>query len=514
MGYNFRPYHQDESFLLPIDLREWVDEGSLAAFVSDTLDMLELSGRLHPFFEPYRADGWGNKPFHPTMMLKVLLYAYCKGVTSSRRIAELLQCDIHFRFLAANQTPDFRTINLFRLRHIESFSTLFVEVLMLCREAGLTKAGAVALDGHKIAGNAALDQNRTLEQLRVQVESLMTQAHQADLREDLLFGDERGDELPQELRNPQERLERIKAAQARLEEMFAAARSRQEEKISQRVEQEAATGKKKRGRKPKTAEQVQADLLEKEPKANTTDPDSRILKGRHGYVQGYNGQAMADCESQVIRAHDLTQDENDQGQLEPMLYAGIEQSGSVSGQVLVDAGYNSEDNARLEDREEFSQIELYICQQKEWKERKEAAQLQKSVEPTLAVESTQQQVPVQSMPEQELPTQTNIAQMTSEARTSSQTIAAQESTTTTDKTDAVERVRQRMNTPEGKQIYKKRAATIEPVFGQMINRGLTRFHLRGVKKVSGEWSLWCLTHNILKLWRANNVPKGAMSPIT
>ncbi len=494
MTYNFRPYAQAQSFLLPVDIREWVDEGSLAAFINDTVDVLETSGRLQPFFAIYREDGWGNQAYHPTMMLKVLLYAYCKGVTSSRKIAELLECDIHFRFLTANQTPDFRTINLFRSRHIESFSTLFVEVLMLCREAGLAKAGTVALDGHKVPSNAALDQNRTVEQLRTQVDALMTQAQQTDLREDALFGDGRGDELPKNLRNHQERLERIKAAQARLEETLKATRLRQEEKICQRTTEEAATGKKKRGRKPKTSEQAQADLLEKAPKANITDPDSRIMKGRRGYVQGYNGQAMADCESQVIVAHGLTQEENDQGQLEPMLYACLEQSGSVPGQVLVDAGYNSADNARLENREDFSQTELYICQQKEWKERKAAAQLQESNEVTLAKVESQREEAVET--------------------SAAQTATTQPQTTDSDTVEATERVRQRMNTPEGKQIYKKRAATIEPVFGQMINRGLTHFHLRGVKKVSGEWSLWCLTHNILKLWRANYAPKGTIPAIT
>lgn len=487
MKYNFRPYDQAQNFLLPMDIREWVDEGCLAAFINDTAGVLETSGRLQPFFASYRDDGWGNKAYHPAMMLKVLLYAYCKGVTSSRKIAELLECDIHFRFLAANQTPDFRTINLFRSRHIESFSDLFVEVLLLCQDAGLTKAGVVALDGHKVAGNAALDQNRTLEQLRTQVEVLMTQAQQTDMREDSLFGEERGDELPEHLRNRQERLERIKAAQVRLEEMLKTAGARQEEKISQRATEETATGKKKRGRKPKTPEQAQADLLEKAPKANITDPESRILKGRHGYVQGYNGQAMADCESQVIMAHGLTQDENDQAQLEPMLYACKEQSGTVSGRVLVDAGYYSVNNAQLENREEFSQIELYICQQKEWKERKEAAQLQEAAKITNAKEPPQQEGPMQSAV---------VA-----------TTTAQPQEVNSDEAATIERVRQRMNTPEGKQIYKKRSATIEPVFGQMMNRGLTRFHLRGFEKASGEWSLWCLTHNILKLWRANYVPK-------
>ena len=136
MANQFREYNQAQQFLLPLDIRDWVPAGSLAAYIDDLLETLQGNGRLHAFFAGYREDGWGNKAYHPVMMLKVLLYAYSKGVTSSRRIAELLECDVHFRFLAANQTPDFRTISDFRKNHIEAFSALFVEVLLLCGHGG------------------------------------------------------------------------------------------------------------------------------------------------------------------------------------------------------------------------------------------------------------------------------------------------------------------------------------------------------------------------------------------
>lgn len=480
MANQFREYNQAQQFLLPPDIREWVPVGSLAAYIDDLLETLGGKGRLQTFFAGYREDGWGNKAYHPVMMLKVLLYAYSKGITSSRHIAELLECDVHFRFLAANQTPDFRTISDFRKNHIEAFSALFVEVLLLCRESGLAKVGTVALDGHKVAGNAALDQNRTLEQLRTQVDALMAQAQQADLQEDKQFGEQRGDELPPGLHNHQERLERLNKALARLEQTFAQTKARQEEKIAQRESEEQAQGKRKRGRKPKTVQQAQSELLKKAPKANITDPDSRIMKGRRGYIQGYNGQAVVDCESQVIVAHGLTQQENDQAQLEPMLTACMEQYGTAPEQLLADAGYNSTDNATLEDKPEFAQTELYICQQKEWKERQAAA------------------------------SPASCTQEDEDTRTPEQVVAESPS----EEVSAKERVRCRMETPEGKMLYKKRASTVEPVFGQMINRGLTRFNLRGVRKTSGEWSLWCLTHNILKLWRANcvqNRPAGVFT---
>jgi transposase len=482
MGFNFREYNQDQGFLLPCDIRDWVKPDSLAGFVNDTVELFGQRGMLRAFFACYREDGWGNKAFHPVMMLKVLLYAYCKGVTSSRRIAELLECDIHFRFLSANQTPDFRTVNLFRIRHTEAFSQLFVDVLRLARESGLAKMGTVALDGHKVAGNAALDQNRSLEQLRKQVDDLMAQAHQSDLSEDTLFGEARGDELPAQLRNRQERLERLQAAQERLEELERQAKTAQEKKIAQRQEEEATTGKKKRGRKPKTPEQAQADLQQKAPKANVTDPDSRILKGRHGFIQGYNGQAVVDCDSQIIVAQDLTQQENDQGQLEPMLKACVQQAGQAPERLLADAGYNSEANAGLEDQEPFTQTELYICQQKEYKERREAARLQEQEgeqTPTGHEEDSPEEVP-------NTPCETNAAQ----------------------------RVRERMQSPEGKVLYKKRAATVEPVFGQMLTRGLTRINLRGFQKARTEWSLWCTTHNMLKLWRANCARKPLIAAVT
>jgi hypothetical protein len=281
---------------------------------------LDREGRLDGIYRAYRADGWGAAAFHPQMMVKVLLYAYSQGVTGSRKIAWALENDVAFRYLAANGQADFRTIALFRSRHLSVLEGLFVEILRLCKEAGLVKMNRVALD-----------QNRTLEglegereKIEAEVKRMLEAAEQTDRAEDAEFGpDVRGDELPEGLRTKKERLERIAAAQKRLQEAEQRARETQAQKIEQRAQEEAQTGRKKRGRKPKEPEAA----VNKEAKANMTDPDRlrraqssrRIMKGRHGHMQAYNGQAVVDCESQVIVAQTLTQDENDVAQLSPML---------------------------------------------------------------------------------------------------------------------------------------------------------------------------------------------------
>jgi hypothetical protein len=283
------------------------------------------------------------------MMIKVLLYAYCTGVMSSRRMAQALEGDVAFRYLAANQQPDSRTLSEFRKEHREALEGLFVEILRLCREAGLVKMGRLALDGRKVAGNAALDQNRTRAQLEkeigTEVARLLGEAEACDREEDARYGAQtRGDELPAELRTTSGRLARLREAKARLEEREKEARAAQAEKIERRAEEEKRSGRRKRGRKPKAPEEV----VDPEAKANRSDPESRILKMRRGWVQGYNAQAMADCTSQVIVAREVTQDENDVGQLAPMLACCEEQAGGRPEQLLADAGYWSEENAGRE----------------------------------------------------------------------------------------------------------------------------------------------------------------------
>ncbi len=163
MAYNFRPYVLDQMYLMPPSISDWVSEASLARFVSEVMDEMDKEGKLVSIYRRYREDGWGNAPYHPLMMVKILVYGYCVGVTSSRRIAQALETDISFRYLSANQQPDFRTISDFRKDHLKSLEALFVEVLALCREAGLAKMGRVALDGRRVAANAVLDQNRGAE---------------------------------------------------------------------------------------------------------------------------------------------------------------------------------------------------------------------------------------------------------------------------------------------------------------------------------------------------------------
>src|SRR6266545_977822 len=161
VSYNFLPYAQDQLLLMPPSLTEWVSEDSLARFVSELVDAMQARGELAAFFAAYRVDGWGRAAYHPCLMIKVLLYCYAVGVRSSRRIAQALEHDIAVRYLAANQQPDFRTIADSRKDHLAAFEQLFAAVLTLCQAAGLAKMGVVALDGRRVAGNAALDQNRT-----------------------------------------------------------------------------------------------------------------------------------------------------------------------------------------------------------------------------------------------------------------------------------------------------------------------------------------------------------------
>lgn len=436
MSYNFLPYAQDQLFLLPPSVQEWVKKDSLVCFLSDVVDQLDERGRLTGFYVRYRTDGWGAPAYHPVMMVKVLLYGYSSGVTSSRRLSALLEVDVAFRYLAANNQPDHRTIAGFRTDHREALEGLFLDVLQLCQEAGLVKLGRVALDGHRVAGNASLSENRKRERLEDEIRSLLDEAAWIDAEEDRQHGREaRGDELPSGLKDPRKRAQRLQKALEELEKKEAALRREQEERIARREEEERQEGRKKRGRKPKAPEEVK---LPEGARANRTDPESRVMKGRNGrYLQGYNGQAMADCGSQVIVAQQLTNEEADVHQLEPMLQRSEEQAGLRPGQVLADAGFWSEENGALDAK---GGTDLLIATM-HW---------------------------ARENPDQHPQRDRMEAKLESEA---------------------------------GKEAYAERGSTIEPVFGQMVTRGLERFRLRGIQKAGLEWSLWCTTHNLLKLWR-------------
>jgi len=292
------------------------------------------------------------------MLLKVLVFGYAQGIRSSRKIDRLLERDVAFRYVGANQQPDFRTISTFRKDHREDFQHLFVEILLLCRQAGMAQMGGVALDGRRVQGDAALDQNRTRKQIEEEIQEILEEAADIDEQEDEEYGPEnRGDELPEEFRDKESRLERLREAKAKLDEQEQRMKDEQAEKIQQRKENEES-GETLRGRKPTPPEEVE---LDDDTKANTTDPESQTLKSHDGWKQGYNGQAMVDCDSQVIVAQDVTTDANDTQQLEPMLEECVDVTGRLPSNVLADAGYWSKQNIELED----DQTELFIATTKD-----------------------------------------------------------------------------------------------------------------------------------------------------
>jgi len=341
MAKTYRPYVPEQDLLLPPSLRDWLPEDHLAYFVSDLIDQLDLSA----ITTVYEDEERGYPPYHPVMLTKVLVYAYCVGVFSSRRIQRRLLEDIPFRVLAAGNEPDFRTIADFRKMHLPALRGFFEQVLRLARELGAPRVGRVALDGSKVKANAskhkAMSYGRMREKqqhLRDEVKQLLAQAEAADAAEDAEFGtDRRGDELPAELQRRESRLKRIREAKRVLE-----ARAKEES---------AATGQPAESAKPDSKAQY-----------NFTDPESRIMKGPDGFVQAYNVQVAVDEVLQLIVGQAVTQETNDKRQLMPMITVIERQSGDTPTQLLADAGYCSDENlAAIAD----TTIDAYISTRKQ-----------------------------------------------------------------------------------------------------------------------------------------------------
>ena len=325
MSKTFRPYEPDQISLMPASMRDWLPSDHLAYFISDVVDNLDLSAIM----ERYVGEERGYPPYHPAMMVKVLLYAYCTGVASSRKIEKHLCEDIAFRVLAANNTPDFRTISDFRKDHLKALAGLFLQVLKLCQKAGLVKLGHVALDGTKIKANAskhkAMSYKRMKEEesrLEAEVAELLKKAESVDEEEDQRYGKgKKGDELPKELAFRESRLKKIQEAKAALE---AEARLEAEKKPDKNDGD---------GTPPDKAQR------------NFTDPDSHIMPasgGKH-FIQAYNAQAAVDSAKQVIVAAEVTNKPTDRGQAEPMMEIVKSNTGQLPCQMSADAGYFSSD---------------------------------------------------------------------------------------------------------------------------------------------------------------------------
>ena len=436
MPKGYRPYLPEQDLLLPPSLRDWLPEEHLVYFVSDVVDQLDLSA-IHAW---YGEEKRGQPPYDPVLMTKLLVYGYCTGVFSSRRLQKRIQEDIPFKVLAAGNEPDFRTISDFRKIHLEALEGLFEQVLELALESGSVKLGRVSLDGTKVKANAskhkAMSYGRAKEkqqQLRQEVRELLAQAAAADEEEDRRHGNRRGDELPEELRRRDTRLAKIKQAKQAIEQ-------RAREKV-------AAEGK-------RAAEVQQAKPGEKD-QYNFTDPESRIMKSEDGFVQGYNAQAAVEPGLGLIVGQLVTQAANDKEQLQPMVEAIEEQSGQRPEAILADSGYCSEANlAYLESAEQPEQeIAAYVSTGKQ----KHGEYRDPSKPGPLPAGATR-----------------------------------------------VDRMKRKLQTQAGKAVYAARKCVVEPVFGQIKQaRGFRQFLLRGIQKVKGEWALVCLTHNILRLYAAS-----------
>ena len=435
MATRFRPYAPDQDLLLPMSLREWLPQDHLAYFVSEVVEELELSA----FYAPYEGDGRRKQPYEPSMMLKVLVYAYVSGVFSSRRIAAKLDEDVAFRVLAAGNFPSHRTICEFRRRHLGDFKALFVEVAQIARQAGLVSLGRVAVDGTKVRANAskhkAMSYGRLCEEerrLSEEIDALCEQARACDEHEDGVYGvDARGGELPEELGHRERRREAIRAAKARLE---AERRGVDAARGRHRDDERRPPGG--RGRCYKRDFGVPEDRAQ----SNFTDPQSRIMATSEGYQQCYNGQLAVDGDFQLIVANTLTANANDQGVMLGLVDALERDLQGRPDSVLADAGYRSEADLRaLEARG----IDACIALGREGREL---------------------------------------------------------GTTDARRYPATARMADKLDTPEGRQRYRERKHLGEAVNGWIKHiMGFRRFSLRGLRQAGGEWDLVCLAANVRRM---------------
>jgi transposase len=444
MTKTYRDWSTDQSYLFPPSPHDWLPQGDLVYFLLDTVATLDLT----PIFAHYERELRGQPPFHPGMMVALLLYCYATGTRSSRKIMRRCQVDVACRVIVGEDVPDFRTISDFRKIHLARLETLFVEVLKLCALAGLARVGTIALDGTKVKANAsrhkAMSYDRMKSEairLKEEIAKLLAEAAATDKAEDLEHGPDRhGDELPDELARRQGRLAKIQQAKKLLEE-----RARTE--AAGEAARRQAEGKSPPATLPAEAVPGPKDQI------NFTDPESRIMKASNkGWDQCGNAQAVTN-EHQIILAADVTDQANDVRQTVPMVdqaRANLDAAGVTDAikAALGDAGYYSETNA--------------------------ADLKQRGIEPYLATERLKHHEKIAAAPRGRIPKDLS----------------------------AKRRMARKLRTKVGREMYAKRKGMIEPIFGQLKQvLGLRQFSMRGLASMRGEWRLMATVHNLLKLWR-------------
>lgn len=450
----FKECDWNQQFLLPPSMREWLPENDLAYFLIDIVEELDLR-KIYRYYKEKKVKGKvrakansGQPAFDPRMMTCLLLYSYSNGMPGSRRIAKLCERDVGYRVITADQKPNFRTISEFRRIHLKALRGLFVQVLKMARKAGLVKMGHVSLDGTKVKANAskhkAMSYARMQEkekELAKKVQEWFDEAEAIDEEEDRLYGpDKRGDELPEELRFRKRRLEKIREAKKELE------REAQEAARAAGKLKKDGTAKPQKGGRPR---KVEPGTPHPKKQYNFTDPESHIMKmGNGSFDQAYNCQAAVDSKTQIIVACEASNSSNDKQKLKPMLQQTKENLRRKPKRLSADSGYYSEANIRELRRQK---VDDYVCP-----DRLKHGEIPPSVK---------------GRPPADL--------------------------------SFIDKVRRKLRTKKGQRIYALRKQIPEPVFGQMKRcRGLNQFLLRGQEKVDAEWSLWCTTHNLLKIWGA------------
>ena len=462
MAKGYLPYNLDQRLLLPADMRDWIPEGHLALFLLDVVSVLDLSAieRVHAAKDPR-----GRAGYDPAMMVALLLYAYCVGKPSSRRIEQATYDEVAFRVLTGDQHPDHDSIAEFRKRHLEALSGLFMQVLRLCQKAGLVKLGHIAIDGTKVKANASKHKAMSYERmgeaekkLDEEIRRLFEEAERVDAEEDAQHGKgKRLDELPKELRRREDRLKKLREAMGALEseakEKAEAKVAEVAEKVAERARQEAETGKKALGPEPKAKDPEHATP---EPKAqrNFTDAESRIMPdgaNKGAFIQAYNAQIAVDATAQIIVAALVVQAANDVQQLVPMASLILANVGRLADTTSADAGYFSAQNV---EHAAFAQTNLLV-----------PPPPQKTANVPLAMAPLGEG------------------------------------------TSAATRIREKLSDDADRTLYKQRKAIVEPVFGQIKEvRGFRRLLLRGLHAARAEFNFIALTHNLLKLFRAGAQP--------
>jgi transposase len=455
MSKTYRAWDPNQTYLLPPSPGDWLPQSDLVYFMLDVVQTLDLSAIARKYEKEHR----GFPPYHPRMMVTLLLYSYCVGVYSSRRIQKRCERDAAYRVIVGEDVPNFRTISDFRKLHLSELEGLFVEVLKLCAAAGLVKVGLVSLDGAKVKANASRHKAMSYEYMRKEEErlhkeiaELLAKAKSADEAEDALHGPgKRGDELPRELARRETRLATIQEAKRALETQALEAARAEEARRDAGDEARRQAGETVRKRKP-------VDTAPK-PKAqyNFTDPESKIMKvSNKGFDQCGNAQALAN-EAQIIIAADVTPQANDKRQVVPMVEQSQEnlEAAGVDEKIGVldaDAGYFSEENVS------------YLAGE--------------GIDGHIATERLKQHEKIPLAPKGRPPKDLTVKQQ----------------------------MARKLRTKKGRETYAKRKGMIEPVFGQIKQaRGFRQFLLRGMEKMRGEWRLVCMTHNLLKLFGSQQV---------